>query len=206
MTRWLVRLALGAMLITSACGKQEAVPTEAAPAQHIDYGVGRLPDAGPSGAVAAATAAPAAKPAAAPAASPAAAPAASPAAAPTAAAAPAVAAAAGGASPAPSGKPDAAKGAPLYATNCASCHGPKGDGDGPVGAALNPKPAKHSDGNYMNPLTNDHIFKTIKEGGAAVGKSPMMAPWGGVLTDDQIWDLVAFVRSLAKPPYTGTVP
>jgi len=204
MTRWLARLALGALLITSACGKQEAVPTEAAPKPHVDYGVGRLPDAGPSGAVAAATAAPAAKPAAAPAAAPAPAPGAAPT--PPPAAAAAAATTGTGTAPAPAGKPDAAKGAPLYATNCASCHGPKGDGDGPVGAALNPKPAKHSDGNYMNPLTNEHIFKTIKEGGAAVGKSPMMAPWGGVLTDDQIWDLVAFVRSLAKPPYTGSVP
>jgi mono/diheme cytochrome c family protein len=28
-----------------------------------------------------------------------------------------------------------------------------------------------------------------------------MAPWGGALTDAQIRDVVAFVRSLAKPPY-----
>jgi len=102
--------------------------------------------------------------------------------------------------------PDAAKGATLYAANCASCHGPRGDGDGPVAAALVPKPAKHHDGVYMNALTNEHLFKVIKEGGPAVGKSPMMAPWGGVLSDAQIWDVVAFVRSLADPPYTGKVP
>ena len=102
--------------------------------------------------------------------------------------------------------PDAAKGATLYAANCASCHGPRGDGDGPVAAALVPKPAKHHDGAYMNALTNEHLFKVIKEGGPAVGKSPMMAPWGGVLSDAQIWDVVAFVRSLADPPYTGKVP
>ena len=34
----------------------------------------------------------------------------------------------------------------------------------------------------------------------------MMAPWGGVLSDPQIWDVVAFVRSLADPAYTGKVP
>ncbi|RIL00867.1 MAG: hypothetical protein DCC71_18340 [Proteobacteria bacterium] len=102
--------------------------------------------------------------------------------------------------------PDAARGAALYATNCASCHGPGGDGDGPASAALEPKPAKHSDGAYMNALSNEHLFKVIKEGGPAVGKSPLMAPWGGTLTDAQIWDLVAFTRSLAKPPYGGTVP
>ena len=103
-------------------------------------------------------------------------------------------------------EPDASRGAALYATNCSTCHGPGGDGDGPAAAALVPKPAKHSDGAYMNALTNEHLFKVIKEGGAAVGKSPLMAPWGGTLNDAQIWDLVAFVRSLAKPPYTGSIP
>jgi mono/diheme cytochrome c family protein len=34
----------------------------------------------------------------------------------------------------------------------------------------------------------------------------MMAPWGSLLGEAEIWDVVAFVRSLAKPPYTGKVP
>jgi mono/diheme cytochrome c family protein len=99
---------------------------------------------------------------------------------------------------------DAAEGGALYQTYCASCHGPRGEGDGPVAAGLNPKPAKHSDGAYMNTLSNEHLFKVIKEGGVSVGKSPLMAPWGGTLGDEQIADLVAFVRSLAKPPYPGS--
>ena len=110
------------------------------------------------------------------------------------------------AAPAAAVAPDAAKGAALYAANCASCHGPRGDGDGPVAVALVPKPAKHHDGTYMNVLTNEHLFKVIKEGGPSVGKSPLMAPWGGMLSDAQIWDVVAFVRSLADPPYSGKVP
>jgi mono/diheme cytochrome c family protein len=96
---------------------------------------------------------------------------------------------------------DPAKGAPLYATYCASCHGPKGCGDGPLSATLDPKPAKHCDGNLMNAQTNEFLFKVVKEGGASVGKSPLMAPWGGTLTDAQIHDVVAFVRTLADPPY-----
>ena len=141
------------------------------------------------------------KPAAPPAATaPAAAPAVPPAAAP---AAPVPAAPA---APAAAVKPDLAAGAALYAANCVTCHGAHGDGDGPASAALVPKPAKHHDGSYMNALSNEHIFKVIKEGGAAAGKSPMMAPWGGMLSDAQIWDLVAFLRSIAEPPYKGTVP
>jgi mono/diheme cytochrome c family protein len=96
------------------------------------------------------------------------------------------------------GGTDVAAGAALYATYCASCHGPKGDGDGPVSAGLNPKPAKHSDAAYMDTLSDEHLFKVIKEGGPAVGKSPLMAPWGGTLSDAQIHDVVAFVRTLSK--------
>ena len=94
---------------------------------------------------------------------------------------------------------DAKAGKADYQIYCASCHGETGAGDGPVAQALNPKPARHNDGAYMNPLTDDHLFKVIKFGGAAVGKSPMMAPLG--LSDQQIHNVIAFIRSLADPPY-----
>lgn len=97
------------------------------------------------------------------------------------------------------GDPEA--GAEHYATLCASCHGARGGGEGPAAAGLNPKPRRHDDGAYMNELSNEHLFTVTKEGGPAVGKSPLMAPWGGTLSDDQIWDVVAFVRSLAEPAY-----
>jgi mono/diheme cytochrome c family protein len=103
--------------------------------------------------------------------------------------------------PATLGHGDPAKGAPQYAALCASCHGPKGCADGPLAATLSPKPAKHCDGNVMNPLTDAYIFKVIKLGGQSVGKSPLMAPWGGTLGDEQIVDVVAYVRTLADPPY-----
>ncbi|MFK7897059.1 MAG: cytochrome c [Myxococcota bacterium] len=91
----------------------------------------------------------------------------------------------------------------LYAANCSSCHGVAGGSDGPIAATLVPKPSQHNDGGYMNALSNDYIFQVINEGGAAVGKSAMMAPWGTSLSDDEMWGLVAFVRSLASPPYEG---
>jgi len=96
---------------------------------------------------------------------------------------------------------DAAAGKADYQIFCASCHGPTGGGDGPVAQALDPKPAKHNDGNYMNPLKDDYLFRVIKFGGASVGKSPMMAPVGGSLSDQQIRNVIAFIRTLADPPY-----
>ena len=106
----------------------------------------------------------------------------------------------------PSAKAVVRPAAELYATNCSSCHGPRGGGDGPLSAGLVPKPAKHADGAYMNALSNDHIFKVIKEGGSAVGKSATMAPWGPSMSDDEIHGLVAFLRTLATPAYDGPMP
>lgn len=97
-------------------------------------------------------------------------------------------------------------GSRVYANSCSNCHGPRGAGDGPVGASLVPQPAKHNDGVYMNALSNDYLFKVIKEGGGAVGKSPMMAAWGGTLSDDEIRGTVVFLRSLAEPAYEGELP
>lgn len=97
---------------------------------------------------------------------------------------------------------DPQAGAAHYATFCASCHGDDGCGEGPLAETLDPRPAKHCDGNVMNPLEDAYLIQVISEGGPAVGKSPMMAPWGGSLDEQQILDVVAFIRSLADPPYT----
>lgn len=87
----------------------------------------------------------------------------------------------------------------LYKQYCASCHGPDGKGNGPAAAALPVKPADHTNAAVMSKISDAELFKAIKEGGQAAGKSPAMAPWGGTLKDEQIRALVAYVRSLAKP-------
>ena len=46
---------------------------------------------------------------------------------------------------APRAAPDFAKGAGLYATNCASCHGAQGKGDGSAAKGLTPAPANFHD-------------------------------------------------------------
>ena len=52
----------------------------------------------------------------------------------------------------------------------------------------------------MNTLTDDYLFRIIKEGGAAVGKR-FMPGWGAQIKDPEIWNVVAYIRSLAVPPY-----
>ena len=98
---------------------------------------------------------------------------------------------------APAAAPDAARGKLQFENYCVSCHGPRGDGDGPVAASLDPRPAHLGDRAYMSAKQDDYLFQVIKNGGASVGRSPMMAPWGGSLSDAQIRDVIAYIRSLA---------
>ena len=91
---------------------------------------------------------------------------------------------------------DAEQGKKLYGQFCASCHGQSGKGDGAAAAALNPKPRDHTDRDYMSKMSDADMLKVIKNGGASVGKSPLMPPWGGSLKDDQIQDVIAYIRTL----------
>ena len=91
-------------------------------------------------------------------------------------------------------KGDAAEGKTQYNNICASCHGAEGKGDGIAAAALDPKPRDLSDAAYVSTLSPDHLYKVISEGGASVGLSPMMAAWGGVLSEQQIWDVIAYIH------------
>jgi len=92
---------------------------------------------------------------------------------------------------------DAAKGAETYKTMCASCHGDTGKGDGAAAAALNPKPANFQDAARAAQVTDEYVYKMIKDGGAANGKSPLMVAWGPALGDSKVRDVAAYVRSLA---------
>ncbi len=82
----------------------------------------------------------------------------------------------------------------LYLTNCLPCHGVSGKGDGPAGRALNPAPADliqhaapgvHTDGQLFDWITNGYP-------GSA------MPAFKDQLTDRQRWEIINFLRTLAK--------
>jgi mono/diheme cytochrome c family protein len=85
-----------------------------------------------------------------------------------------------------------AHGKQIYMARCALCHGPEGKGDGPAAAGLNPKPRNHTDGTYMRSRTDDELLQVIRN-----GKGGMPA-WGSVLSDQEIQDVLKYVRTLAK--------
>jgi cytochrome c553 len=87
----------------------------------------------------------------------------------------------------------------LWNTLCHTCHGMDGSGNGPAGAALNPKPRNHTDRNWQKSVTDEHIEKVILKGGAASGLSPLMPPNPSLEgKPDVVKALRAIVRSKAK--------
>ncbi|MGO8804280.1 c-type cytochrome [Candidatus Binatus sp.] len=99
---------------------------------------------------------------------------------------------------------DLTSAASSYTDTCAKCHGPAGKGDGPKAAELKDKDGKPvaigdlSDCAKMSKVTDDDLFKELKEGGASVGKSKFMTPYGDAMEDDEIKAMVAYVRTLCK--------
>lgn len=85
-----------------------------------------------------------------------------------------------------------------FAQLCASCHGNSGDGNGPAGQALNPKPRNFTDAAWHSSVDDGRIHKVIKEGGASVGLAPIMAGFGSQLSDSEIDALVAYIRQFKK--------
>jgi len=58
-----------------------------------------------------------------------------------------------------------------------------------------------NDGAILNKESDASLHRAIALGGAAVGKSAMMPPYGRALTDDEIDGLIAYMRVIAVPEY-----
>jgi mono/diheme cytochrome c family protein len=97
------------------------------------------------------------------------------------------------ADPGSAGDPGAGK--QVFEQNCVICHGASGNGDGPGSAALNPKPANFNDHSRFSQIDEATRLKAVSEGGASVGASPFMPPFKEVLTEQQIHDVLAYIRS-----------
>jgi mono/diheme cytochrome c family protein len=99
---------------------------------------------------------------------------------------------AGVTSPVPADADSLARGAEVFGTHCASCHGDGGMGDGPASAGLDPAPAPVAHTSQM--MGDDYLFWRISEGGVPFGTA--MPVWKETLDEQQRWDAINYVRAL----------
>jgi mono/diheme cytochrome c family protein len=89
---------------------------------------------------------------------------------------------------------DSERGSSVYRNYCAQCHGLSGAGDGPGAAGLEPKPASHAQ-MAMAQLSDEYLFGVVFHGGSAVGKSSNMPDWGLTLKEQEIADVVRYMKT-----------
>jgi mono/diheme cytochrome c family protein/Tol biopolymer transport system component len=82
----------------------------------------------------------------------------------------------------------------LYLANCVPCHGANGQGDGPAGIGLNPRPGNFTQHMLRGKHTDGQVFLWIKNG----YPNSAMPAWGTRLTDEQIWQLVGYLRTFGQ--------
>ena len=95
--------------------------------------------------------------------------------------------------------PSAEAGKTTFSTFCATCHGDTGKGDGIAGQALEPNPADFTDPAFWKARDDVQIKNAITNGGASVGKSPLMAPWGPVIGEEGVESVLLYLKASFKP-------
>ena len=101
------------------------------------------------------------------------------------------------------------RGARIYGGACAACHGAAGKGDGPGAAQLNPPPRDFTAAKFRLRSTRSgerarrsDLEETVRRGVPGT----LMPAFGGVLSSDDISDVVGFVLSLASRVRPGPEP
>ena len=91
----------------------------------------------------------------------------------------------------------AGNGEELYLFYCAQCHGITGKADGPNVTDDTPAtPRNFTHAKDMNKLTDADLRNVIRDGGPAISKSPLLPPWSKTLTEEEIDELVTYIRVL----------
>jgi len=94
----------------------------------------------------------------------------------------------------------------LFANDCSLCHGGSGKGDGLATPAINPKPRDFTTGRfYIDASANNQtgedvdLARVILYGPGAFGGSNAMSAWRDQLSDDDVRDLIAYIRTFVRP-------
>jgi len=98
-------------------------------------------------------------------------------------------------SPLPDSQEIVERGRRLYNSKgtCFNCHGEDGGGNGPAAAVLNPSPRNFQHHGFWRHRTEGEIFWVIKHGSPGTA----MIGFGQALSDEEIWAIIQYERSLA---------
>jgi mono/diheme cytochrome c family protein len=84
----------------------------------------------------------------------------------------------------------------LYQSYCISCHGDAGRGDGPAAPSMDPRPQDLTE--TVPVLSDAYLFWRITEGGQMEPFNSGMLAWKGILTEEEIWKVVAYLRTIGQ--------
>ena len=99
----------------------------------------------------------------------------------------------------PSGQGAAVAGAALYVRyGCINCHGPNGLGGVPNPLSADKSIPPLSGQGFRHDFPTDQAIADVIRSGSVIGKAPIvsMPHWGGILSDQQIAELTAYLKTL----------
>jgi len=91
---------------------------------------------------------------------------------------------------------DPAPGRALFVQHCAICHGDAGEGDGQLSPHLRPPPGNLPES--VGERSDWELYLVVRDGGQAIGRSPVMVGFGERLSDEDLLAVTAFARSLER--------
>jgi mono/diheme cytochrome c family protein len=89
----------------------------------------------------------------------------------------------------------------IFYQQCVWCHADATPAGPSNRSNLTPAPPVLNDGATLNAESDEYMQNIVTLGGAAMGKSAMMPPYGRTLSTEEIRSVVAFARAIAQPPY-----
>lgn len=89
----------------------------------------------------------------------------------------------------------------VFYQQCVWCHADATPAGPSNRSNVTPEPPLLNDGAALNGESDALLKKIIERGGSGVGKSAMMPPYGSTLSQEEISDLIAFMRVIAIPEY-----
>ena len=92
-------------------------------------------------------------------------------------------------------RPTERVGRAIFKNYCSLCHGDNGEGDGKMAKIIkNPPPFNLT----LSRAPDQYLMQIISKGGAGMGRSPRMPPWGEQFSETEIKSIILFLKTLRR--------